>query len=434
MKALPFFCGKDCGGDACPLLAFVEDGHVVRVANNPAGGPFLKGCRRGFDLPLEQRAPDRILTPLIRTGERGSGRFREATWDEALTLTATRLAETRSRYGATAVLNRASAGVLGALHGTPGLLGRFFTLFGGSTRLSGNYSNAAAIYVLPYVLGRQWTEAGWDAATMQYARMIVLWGANVLDTRLGTEVPQRLMQAKRRGAQIVVVDPRRSATVQHAATWWLPCRPGTDAALMLAVLHVLISEGLVDRPFISAHSVGFDQLERYVLGGSQAPACTPSWAAPICGLPADEIVRFARSYAAARPAMLFPGYSMQRVHAGEETFRLAVALQVATGNFGLKGGSTGGLNNRLPTPRLGRLPPVESTAAQPAVPVLRWPDAILEGRSGHRCRRRSYGRLLARVGSQRADLSGCRGARWSWAGGTCARFPQSEGRGRRGCQ
>lgn len=382
MPTLPFFCGKDCGGDACPLLAHVEGQHVVRITNNPAAGRFLNGCRRGFDLTLEQRAPGRILTPLIRNGERGSGQFRSASWDEALALVAARLSEVRARYGADAVLNRASAGVLGALHGTPGLLSRFLSLFGGYTRLTGNYSNAAAMFVLPYLLGDEWTRAGWDAATMQYSRMIILWGANLLDTRLGTEAPQRLMEAKRRGAQIIVIDPRRSATVQHAATWWLPCRPGTDAALMLAVLHVLISENLLDRPFIGAHSAGFDELERYVLGADGGQARSPHWASAICGLPASEIVRFARAYAATRPAMLFPGYSIQRVQGGEETYRLTVALQVATGNFGQRGGSTGAINSRLPTPRVGRLPAVAASGARPAVPVLRWPDAILQGRAG----------------------------------------------------
>ena len=381
MKKIPVFCGKDCGGDACPLLATVEGGRVTNVVNNPAGGKYLKGCARGFNLPLEQYAPDRILEPLVRSGPRGSGQFRPVSWDEALDLTAHNLGEIRARYGPNAILNRASAGATGALHGTPGLMGQFLNLFGGCTRLSNNYSNAAANVVLPYLLGSDWTVSGFDASTLQYAQMIILWGANVLETRQGAEVPQRLVEAKKRGAQIVVIDPRRTATVKHTATWWLPCRPGTDAALMLAVLHVLFSEERVNRAFIAAHSHGMDLLERSVLGLDGSPARTPNWAADVCGLPAEEIVRFARTYADAKPAMLFPGYSIQRVFAGEETYRLTVALQVATGNFGRRGGSTGSINSRLPAPRVGRLP-VPKIAGQPELPVLRWPDAVLEGRSG----------------------------------------------------
>ena len=370
MSSIPFFCGKDCGGNACPLLATVENGRVTRVINNPVGGRYIKGCRRGFDLPLEQHAPDRILTPLIRTGPRGSGQFRPAGWDEALSLAANKLAEARAESGPSAVLCRGSAGVIGALHATYAVLGRFMNLFGGCTRLTGNYSIGAAQFILPYLLGKEWMVSGFDAATMQQAEMIILWGANVLETRQGAEVPQRLVEARQRGAQIVVVDPRRSATVKQTATWWLPCRPGTDAALMLAVLYVLFAENLADRPFMADHSVGFDQLERYVMGRDGGEPATPEWAAAICGVAAEEIVRFARAYAAAKPAMLFPGYSIQRVYAGEEPYRLTIALQVATGNFGRRGGSTGSINSMLPAPRVGRLP-VPPISPQPSAPVTR---------------------------------------------------------------
>ncbi len=381
MTEIPVFCGKDCGGDACPLLATVVDGRVTRVSNNPAGGKYLKGCARGFALPLEMYAPDRILTPLVRSGARGSGQFRQASWDEALDITANRLGDIRTRFGANAVLNRGSAGSLGALHSSWALLGRFLSLFGGCTRLTGSYSSGAASFILPYVLGSEWAECGFDAATMQYADMIVLWGANILETRLGCEVPQRLVEAKKRGAQVVVIDPRRSATAQQAATWWIACRPGTDAALMLAVLHVLLVEERVDRAFMARHSAGFDLLEAYVRGQAGSPATTPQWAEVICGVPAAEIIRFARAYAAAKPAMLLPGYSIQRVFAGQETYRLTVALQVATANFGVRGGSTGGINSRLPAPRVGTLP-VPALPNQLAVPVVRWPDLLLEGRAG----------------------------------------------------
>jgi anaerobic dimethyl sulfoxide reductase subunit A len=381
VPSVPVFCGKDCGGNACPLIATLENGRVRRVSNNPAGGKYLKGCRRGFDMPLELYAPDRLLKPLLRIGERGSGEFREASWDEALSLTANKLGEIRARFGAPAVLNLASAGSTSALHGTGPLLRRFLNLFGGATTWTGSYSTGAAQFVLPYLLGDQWTAAGFDAATMQYSEMIILWGANVLEARLGTEINQRLVEAKQRGAQIVVIDPRRSQTAKQTATWWLPCRPGTDAALMLAVLHVLLTEDRVDRPFIAAHGVGFDQLARYVLGLDGDEARAPRWAEELCGVQSEEIIRFSRAYAAAKPAMLLPGYSIQRVFAGEESYRLAVTLQIATGNFGQRGGSTGSLNDSLPVPRVGTLS-APRLSNQPPLPVVRWPDAVLEGRAG----------------------------------------------------
>ena len=332
-------------------------------------------------LPSETYAPDRILTPLVRTGPRGSGQFREASWDEALAITARNLEEIRAKHGPSAVMSFCDSGVIGALHGTRLLLNRFMNLFGGSTRLTSNYSNGAVLFVLPYLFGSDWDRSGYDAATMRNSQMIVLWGANVLETRMGAETDRRLIEASRRGIPIVVVGPRRSYTAERTDAWWIPCRPGTDAALMLTVLHVLITENLLDREFIDAHCAGFDRLEQYVLGQDGGTARTPAWATGICGTPAEEIVRFARAYAAAKPAMLFPGYSIQRVFGGEEPYRLTVALQAATGNFGLRGGSTGANNRLLPGIRVGRLevPPI---APQPTLPVVRWPDAILEGRAG----------------------------------------------------
>ncbi len=105
MALLPTFCGKDCGGNACPLLAVVENGRVKRVRYNPAGGRYIRGCPRGLGLPSETSAPDRILAPLVRTGPRGSGQFREAGWDEALAITARNLGEIRAKYGPAAVMS-----------------------------------------------------------------------------------------------------------------------------------------------------------------------------------------------------------------------------------------------------------------------------------------------------------------------------------------
>jgi molybdopterin guanine dinucleotide-containing S/N-oxide reductase-like protein len=173
-------------------------------------------------------------------------------------------------------------------------------------------------------------------------------------------------------------------TAKALGARWIPIRPGTDAAMMLAVLNVLFGEGLVDMARASSLATGLEEIERYVSGGLDGIARSPAWAQDICGVPAAVIAGFARQYAAARPTMLVPGYSVQRVLNGEETFRLSVALQVATGNFGVPGGSTGSLNNRLPTPRLGSLPEPTGLSGlpSPTVPVTRWPDAILEGRRG----------------------------------------------------
>jgi anaerobic dimethyl sulfoxide reductase subunit A len=381
MGTVPVFCGKDCGGNACPLLAEIESGRVRRIRHNPAAGAYITGCRRGYALAEAHYAPDRLRRPLIRVGRRGSNDFREAGWEEALELVARRLGETRSLHGPESTLCLASSGSTGALHDTVNLARRFLNGAGGGTILTGSYSTGAANSVLPYIFGEDWKDSGFDAATMKYSKTIILWGANLLDTRLGAEMPARIIEARDRGASIIVIDPRKTATVERVATRWIPCRPGTDAALMLAVLYVLSEEGLIDRAFAARRSVGLEELEAQVRGRGTDGARTPQWAEDICGVAADEIVSFAREYASSRPTMLIPGFSIQRVRQGEESMRLAVALQLATGNFGIRGGSTGSLNNLLPVPRVGSIDRLVSPVKS-EVPVLLWPDAILRGRAG----------------------------------------------------
>jgi anaerobic selenocysteine-containing dehydrogenase len=383
---VPVFCGKDCGGNACPMLAEVEEGQVRRIRPNPAAGPWILPCQRGLTLAEHFRSPLRLLAPLVRKaprasreGDPGLDAFREASWDEALALVAARLGEVAAKHGSDSILNLSSAGSTGALHSTQDLAQRFLMATGGCTSLTGSYSTGAARFVLPYLLGPGWKDSGFDPATMRHAGTIVLWGANILEARLGSELPARLLEARRRGACIIVIDPRRTVTVERAATWHLPCRPGTDAALMLAVLHVLLEEGLAKRDWAEERSTGFARLADRVLGLEDGLVRGPEWAERMCGVPAEDIRRLARAWVEAGPTMLLPGYSIQRVHGGEEPYRLAVALQLATGNFGAPGGSTGSLNNRLPAPRVGSIPTL-TRPGSPDLPVLLWPDAILGGR------------------------------------------------------
>lgn len=386
IQRIPTFCGKDCGGNACPLVAIVDDGAITGIERNPAGAD-LKPCPRGYALHHAHCAPDRLLSPLVASGPRGSGSFREAGWDEALGLVAKRLEEVRASHGPASILSLGSAGSSGALHDSQNLLARFLNATGGATALTSNYSNGAAKFVLPYLFGDAYGRSGWDANTVRHSRLVVLWGANILEARLGTELGTAVSQAARAGVPVIVIDPRRSRTANALGARWIPIRPGTDAAMMLAVLQVLFRYDLVDRAHATTLATGLDDLERYVSGAADGTVRSPSWAEPICGVPASTIDAFAKEYASTRPTMLVPGYSIQRVLNGEETFRLSVALQIATGNFGIAGGSTGSLNNRLPSPRLGSLPDLADSLppeARPSVPVLRWPDAVLEGRAGGR--------------------------------------------------
>lgn len=381
MRTLPVSCNLDCGG-GCPLLATVENGRVTSITDNPAGGPYLSGCVRGHNAHRVLYAPDRLQKPLLRVGPRGASQFREIPWDEALDRVAEGVATIKARYGNEAIMALGGSGSCrGALHNTGKLLPRFLSLYGGYTSRYGSYSSGAASYTIPYVLGE--APRGIDPATLHHARLIVLWGLNAVDCRFGCELLSRLREAKKAGTEVIVIDPRRSRTVRQLATRWIPIYPGADGALMLALLHVWIREGLVDQAFVSTYSVGFPALRDYVLGlGTDHTSKTPAWAEQVCGVPAETIVDLARRYVLSSPTALLPGLSVQRTLGGEEVVRLAIALQVASGNLGRLGGSSGAYAwGGLPTPRVGSLP-VPANPVGATVPVYRWPDAVLEGRGG----------------------------------------------------
>ena len=379
MKMVPVFCGRDCGGDACPLLAELEGGRVVGIRHNPAAGPYIRGCPKGFALPHFHYSPERVRDPLLRIGPRGSGRFKAVSWDEALKIVRERLTSTIERFGNEAVLCLSSAGSTGALHNTEVLSKRFLNAIGGCTLLEGSYSSNAANHALKKVFGRDYHDSGFDPATMEDAALIILWGANIVEARLGAEFPARLLQARKRGVPVISIDPRNTKSAIAGGAEWLAIKPGTDIALMYAVLFVLDRDSLLDIDRVGRRAEGFSEILDHVRGAVDRIEKSPLWASAICGVEAGKIESLARRWASEKPTMLMPGYSIQRTSSGEEVMRLCVALQLATGNFGKVGGSTGSINNRLPRLKIGTM--TEGRGGKsPRVPVLRWADAILKGR------------------------------------------------------
>ena len=332
---LPVSCNRDCGA-GCPLVASIEGGRVVRVSDNPLRPPGMRGCARGYRSPRVLYHPERLTLPLRRVGPRGSGRFQEISWNEALERVSGRLEDVRARHGPQAVLRLGGSGSCrGALHNTSQLTQRFLSLFGGFTGSYDSYSSAAESFVIPHVFGTP--EIGVDPDTLAESRLVILWGANVVDTRFGCLLEGRLKALRRKGTPIVVVDPRRSRTVEHLADRWVPLRPGTDAALMAGVLHELLARGAVDREVAARVSAGFDALEGSILGTGGGEPKSPEWAEALCGTPARSIREFAALYGSCKPAALISGLSIQRTLGGEEAVRMAVALQVATANLGIPG-------------------------------------------------------------------------------------------------
>lgn len=378
-KTYPISCNRDCGA-GCPLLAHVEDGTIKKITMNPLAPKSMEGCARGFNAHKTVYAKDRITKPLLRSGSRGEDRFVEIPWEEALDRTADMLETTRRRRGNDHITVLGGSGSCrGALHHTGKLPDRFFRLFGGYTRCEGSYSTQAISFVQPFLFGRE--PVGLDAATLLDSSLIILWGANISVNRFGCMWEYYIREAQKQGVRVVAIDPRKSETVQKLGCEWIPVLPGTDAALMCAVLWVLLGESLIDRAFIERYSIGFGELEAYIDGKVDGTPKTPQWAERICGTPKEVIRAFAYAYGNATSAALLPGVSFQRTLGGEEACRLAVALQVATGNVGKKGGSSGGnIWNALEKPRCGTIELAGSTNPYPTVPKYRWPDAILGGK------------------------------------------------------
>ena len=387
MENIPVSCNLDCGG-GCALMATIENGRVTGIRDNPIRPVDAVGCARGHHAHEGLYASHRVLTPRIRTGPRGSGEFREAGWDEALDLVSDRIGRLRDRYGAESILALAGAGACrGAVHNTSALTRRFFSCVAdGYTGTYSGYSSAAQSFVLPFLFGR--SDVGYDPATLDESRLVLLWGANVSDTRFGSDMETVLRRIHQRGTPIIAIDPRKSRTVRTLADEWIPINPGTDSALMCALLYVMIDEDLIDRRFLDRYTTGFALLEASILGtdttGASPPGCnvaqTPEWAERITGVPAVKIAEIARRYAAARPAALVSGLSIQRAVGGEEAVRLAVSLQAATGNIGVPGGATGCCPwGHLPGPRFGRIPATarDRTGPSRSILIYRWPDAIL---------------------------------------------------------
>ena len=380
MTGVPFTCNLDCGG-GCPLHAFVEEGKVTKIIDNPHGGDYVKGCIRGYQAHRIQNSEERLTKPLIRTGKRGSGEFREASWDEALDLVASKLAEVKNKYGNDAILNLGGSGAcMSVLHNTSRLSKRFLNMYGGATGRWLGYSSAAAMYTQPFILGTNLV--GFDPETIKYSELIILWGANIVDLRYGSATESWIREARRKGVKVITIDPRATNTVKTLGDQWIKVYPGTDTALMMAVLNILIKENLVDREYVEKYCYGFNELEDSILGVSDGVEKTPEWAEKICGTPAETIRQLALEYGNASPTCMITGLSTQRVIGGEETIRMVISLQASRGNIGVKGGSSGGyFSSMLPSAKVGAMDTISNPTGV-TIPTYEWPDAIIIGKNG----------------------------------------------------
>ena len=374
-RLVPVSCNRDCGA-GCPLAAVMENGKPVRIIDNPLRDPGSTGCIRGYRALETALAPDRLTEPMKRTGPRGSGAFKKISWDEALDEIAEKLENLRKSRGTEALFVPPGSGTgRGSLHNTGALPLRFFRAWGRVTSSQGWYSNTASNFAVNEVFGTR--QAGMDPSLLAKSRLIILWGYNPRETRFGSFIESALREASRKGTPVWVIDPRKTASVPSFNARWIPILPGSDACLMAALLYEILQQGWVDRPFLNRYTHGFLPLEEHILGKDDGIPKTPEWAAPHCGIPAETISLMAREYAETAPTALLPGLSIQRVPGGEEAYRLAAALQAATGNTGRIGGSSGVcLWNGLPVPGVGKIS--SATGPEPfRLPINLWARAAL---------------------------------------------------------
>lgn len=332
-------CSYDCGS-RCILNVQVACGRVKRIYTDAGPEPGLRACPRGLLQGDVVHAPDRLTQPLKRVGARGKGKFVPITWDEALDKVAGELHRIKEQYGNEAILSIGHSGSMSPLHGTGQITRRFFSLLGGCTSIHGNFSFEAAAFSSRITFGNWMTGSSND--NFLHSRLIILWGWNPLVTRFGCDTAYYLKQAKAAGARIVCVDPRKSLTVRTLADQWIPVRPGTDAALLIAMAYVIISENLHDKNFIESYVSGFEPFRDYVIGRTDGVPKSPEWAESITGVPSDITVQIARAYATEKPAALCASWAPGRSAFGEQYHRAASALAAITGNIGILGGYASG--------------------------------------------------------------------------------------------
>ena len=317
-------CPHDCP-DTCSMVVTVEGGRVTKVRGNP-DHPFTRGglCVKVTDFPNHIYAPDRVLRPLRRVGAKGEGHFEPISWDEALDEIAQRYTAIIDEHGPEAILPYSYLGNMGVLNGlTVG--DRFFNALATSVS-ERTFCDSGGISAYLMTLG---PTAAVDPESLVHSRYIVIWACNVLSNNL--HLWPFIEEAQRRGAKVVCIDPVRHRAAEKS-DWHLAIRPGTDAALALAMMHVIIGEGLSDRDYVAAHTAGFEQLAEHVR------PLTPEWAEAETGIAAEDIRTLAREYATTRPSMIRVGVALERSTGGGNAARAVFSLPALVGAWRDVGG------------------------------------------------------------------------------------------------
>jgi anaerobic selenocysteine-containing dehydrogenase len=311
-------CPHDCP-DTCALEIHVRDGVALKVTGSAAHGPTAGVlCTKVARYTERTYHPDRLLHPLRRVGPKGSGRFERIGWDEAIRSIAARLARLAAE-DPEQILPYSYAGTMGLVQGES-MAQRFFHKLGAS-RLDRTICASAGTVGYGITLG---SRVGTDIEMVDEARLIVFWGCNAITSSV--HFWARAQAAKRRGATLVAIDPYRSLTAEKCHLHIAPL-PGTDAALALGLMHVLIRDDLIDHDYVAKHTLGYDELQ------GRAALYDPARVAAICGISAGDIEALGRLYGTTRPALIRANYGMQRARGGGMATRNIACLPALVGAF-----------------------------------------------------------------------------------------------------
>jgi anaerobic selenocysteine-containing dehydrogenase len=318
-------CPHDCP-DTCAMLVTVESGRAVRVVGDPEH-PFTRGflCAKVNRYVERTYHEDRLLHPMRRAGPKGSGKFARISWDEALDEIATRLNEIRnSSDGPQSILPYSYAGTMGIVQGSS-IDRRFFHAIGAS-KLD------RTICSTPGKIGMQMTvgaNVGADPEGIPESDLVLLWGTNTLTSN--PHMWPFVLEAKARGASIIVIDPIRTRTAAQCDEW-IGLRPGTDAALALGMMHVVLERGLQDDDYIARYTTGIDALRK------RAREYTPEHTSRITGVAPEVIVSLGERYGRAKAAFIRVNYGLQRHGGGGMAVRTIACLPALTGHWRRAGG------------------------------------------------------------------------------------------------
>jgi len=314
-------CPHDCP-DTCALEYHVAGGKLIEVKGSSTHSVTAGVlCTKVAKYPLRTYHPTRVKTPLKRIGGKGEGKFAPISWDEALTTIARQFKSIIASHGAEAILPYSYAGNMGMLQ--YGSMDRRFFHTIGASQLDRTICASAAAAAMSLTLG---SRLGTDIEAFAHSELIILWGTNPITSNL--HLWSRCQEAKRRGAKLIAIDPYLSLSAEKCHQW-IPIKPGTDAALALAIMHVLIRDDArtqaLDHDYIARYTVGFDALR---LRAAEWP---PERAAAICDIPAADIEALAAAYGATRKAAIRLNYGMQRHGGGGSAVRAVCCLPALTG-------------------------------------------------------------------------------------------------------